>query len=110
MTTPAIVTMAEINGSCSTGEAALFPLDLEVEVEVEEEEEELAPVTKARDALEDVVVEDVLLVPLGQMFISRLLPSAKSAAEQFSRQAPREFWTAVLVQRQVTLVMVLQTL
>lgn len=39
MTTPAIVMMAEINGSRSTGEAALFPLELEVEVEVEDEEE-----------------------------------------------------------------------
>jgi len=39
MTTPAIAMMVEINGSCSTGEAALFPLEAEVEVEVEDEEE-----------------------------------------------------------------------
>jgi hypothetical protein len=44
MTTPAIVMMAEINGSCSTGEEALFPLEVEVEVE---NEEELVLVTEA---------------------------------------------------------------
>lgn len=47
MTTPAIVIMVEMNGSCSTGEAALVPLEEEVEVEDEDEDEELDLVTEA---------------------------------------------------------------
>jgi len=46
MTAPAIVIMTEINGSCSTGDAAPFPLEAEVEVEDDE----------ALDALGDVAV------------------------------------------------------
>ena len=42
---------------------------------------------------------------LEQRLFSSALASARSAVEQFSRQAAREFWTVVSVQRQVVLVL-----
>lgn len=106
MTAPAIAITKEMNGSCSTGEAAFFALVVEVEAEDGDVVDALVDVALVVVRVEVPFVEDVAeshvtrmnsgkkgpmggCILLEQRDFSSASAVATSADEQFCRQVPR---------------------